>query len=218
MTHNNLIMEELQNIYLESVKDALFRLKACEDLLSSYHSNKSIIFIESAILQLRKALELIAFAAIAPNKYEYEKFRNKAESHNDYRKDFKASSILKALRKVNKDFYPIPLTEAKLTETGDYHYDRKKENFLTVSKFITLYDKLGKYLHADNPWGSNKELENFAQSMVGEINLIKSLLSLYFTVIRTKDFTGVWILSTSTEHVSVKIIVGLADGNFTVTS
>ncbi|TCH64145.1 hypothetical protein [Acinetobacter sp. ANC 4862] len=57
--------------------------------------------------------------------------------------------------------------------------------------FITLYDKLGKYLHADNPWGSNKELENFAQSMVGEINLIKSLLSLYFTVIRTKDFTGV---------------------------
>ena len=75
-------MEELKYIYIQNIEQALSRLKVTKEFLEIYLNSSKQAYLESAILQLRKTLELLAFAAIAPNKTEYAKFRLKAESRN----------------------------------------------------------------------------------------------------------------------------------------
>ena len=74
--------------------------------LESYSESQNIFVFEAAVLQMRKSLECLAYAAIAPNKEEYAKFRAGADSRPDYTKDFHAGRILQALKNVNPDFYP----------------------------------------------------------------------------------------------------------------
>ena len=79
-----------------------------------------------------------------------------------------------------------------------------------------MYDKLGKYLHADNPWGHDKNLKNFVDTLPKEIKAIESLLSLYFTTIRTDNFIGVWVIKTTSDPISVEVTVGYANEDFSI--
>ena len=56
-------MKELHAIYLGKINEAMGRLGTCEVFLSLYQSSKDEFVLESAILQIRKALEAVAFAA-----------------------------------------------------------------------------------------------------------------------------------------------------------
>lgn len=199
-------MKDLQKIYADKVNEALFRLNKCEVLINSYFEIRDVLDLESSILHMRKALEILALASIAPNKIKYQEYRAQANKNPDYTKDYKASSILKALSEINSDFYPIPLLPAKKLPDGSWHFDRKRENFFHMNQFIKLYDRLGKYLHADNPWANNKEWENFASVVQKSISSIRELLKLYFTVIRTPEFTGVWVLETRDNIVQFLIV------------
>ena len=116
--------------------------------------------------------------------------------------------------KHHPDFYPIPLLPAKKLENGTWHFNRKIGKFFDKNQFIKLYDRLGKYLHADNPWGNNKEWEDFALVVRDGISSIRDLFKLYFTVIRTPEFTGVWVLETR-ENV-VQFLVAESHGEFIV--
>lgn len=65
-------------IYLDLMTQALERLTASEKYLAAYESCGQLCELESAALQLRKAMEAIGFAAIAPNKQMYAAFRKSA--------------------------------------------------------------------------------------------------------------------------------------------
>ena len=158
-------MIELQNIYLSKISEALARLTACERFIGSYNASKDVFVLESAILQMRKALEAIAFAAIAPNKSQYAEFRAQAEKNSNFTKDYNARSILQFLGKVNADLYPLPASAPIAKSPGNWHVDRRNDNSLTKDKFESFYDRLGKYLHADNPWGNEKGLVNLANDI-----------------------------------------------------
>lgn len=209
-------MIELQNIYLNKISEVLTRINKCENLLNSYSYSKDDFDVEHAALQMRKALEAIAFAAIAPNKREYAQYRAKVDRNPDFTKDFKASSIIKSLSKINKDFYPIPLAAPNEVSLGNWHFERKTGDFLTKENFISFYDRLGKYLHADNPWGNDKGLSNLVKDMPEIIIAIRSLLSLHFTTIRTPEFSGIWVIEAPSNGISPRVITGQAYGEFVV--
>jgi len=209
-------MSELQTIYLSKVSEALARLAACERFVSSYGESKDVFVLESAILQMRKALQAVAFAAIAPNKVQYAEFRAQAEKNTDYTKDFKATSILKFLAKVNPDFYPRPASAPVQMSPGHWHFDRREDDSLTKEKFENFYDRLGKHLHSDNPWGNNKGLNNLAKDIPEIISATRSLLSWHFTTIRTPEFSGVWVVEAPSNGAAPRVIVGQADGEFVV--
>jgi len=204
-----------EEIYLHKMKEVAERLGGCELFLSEYNRTKNIYFLESAILQLRKAFESISLAAIAPNKDAYEKFRLEAEKPADYRKDYNGRKILQLLRRINKDFYPKPLLPPKKVE-GKWHFERKSDGFLTENKFESFYDRLGKYLHSDNPWDVNKGINNLVADIPSVLSEIKTLLELHFTVIRTPKFLGVWVVNFPANGNAPKIICGEAEGDFVV--
>lgn len=209
-------MTELQTIYLGKISEALARLSACERFLSAYNSSKDVFALESAILQMRKALEAVAFAAIAPNKSQYAEYRAQAEKNSDFTKDFNARSILQYLGKINADFYPLPASAPIAVSPGNWHFDRRQDNSLTKEKFESFYDRLGKHLHADNPWGNDKGLDNLAKDIPEVIAATRSLLSWHFTIIRTPQFSGVWVVEAPSSGAPPRVIVGQADGEFIV--
>lgn len=209
-------MTKLQAIYLGNISEALARLTACERFISSYSVSRDVFVLDAAILQMRKALEAFAFAAIAPNKTQYEKYRAQAERNPDFTKDFNARSILQFLSKVNADFYPLPASAPIAVAPGNWHFDRRNDNSLTKEKFASFYDRLGKHLHADNPWGNDKCLDNLAKDIPEVIAATRALLSWHFTTIRTPQFSGVWVVEAPSSGAPPRIIVGQADGEFVV--
>ena len=210
-------MKELQEIYLTKISEALNRLSVCERLIDLHSKSNDIYELESAALQIRKALEAVAFAAIAPNKIEYASFRAGAERNPDYTKDYNARSILQFLTKVNADFYPKPISGPISKGPGKWHFDRRDDSSLTKKQFERFYDRLGKHLHSDNPWGTDKGLINIVKDISKTIASTRLLLSLHFTTIRTTEFTGIWVVEAPNNGNPPKIITGQADGDFVVT-
>jgi hypothetical protein len=181
-------------IYLELMTQSLERLTACERYLARYDSHNEMCELESAALQLRKAMEAIAFAAIAPNKQMYAAFRKSAQKPGHFGDDWQADSIFLALEKVNPNFYPDPLLPEIKVGPNSWHFDKLLEGYMKRNNFETLYKRIGKFLHADNPWGDNKGWANFARDLPGAILKIRTLLKKHRTVIRAPDFNGVWIV------------------------
>src|SRR3990172_9165285 len=116
----------LQSIYLSLISEATSRLSAARVFLASFEASTSVPELEAAVLQVRKALELIALAAIAPDKKQYAAFRTQATDSPDFTKDYHAAKIFKALSRVNKDFYPVSLLPATRCADGTYHFDKKQ--------------------------------------------------------------------------------------------
>lgn len=140
----------LQNIYTELIGEAVSRLAAAEEFLAGFTERKGVHYLESAALQVRKALESIALGAIAPDKQEYAALRASADKDPDFTKDYHAAKIFATLERVNPNFYPKPLLPAERQPDGTWHFGEKKSGFLNKKQFERAYDRLGKHLHANN--------------------------------------------------------------------
>ena len=207
---------ELQQTYLRKINETFERATACASFLGEYKSTNSIYAFEASVLQLRKAFECMAFASIAPNKATYEKLRLEADRPVDYRKDYNARKIIQLVSKVNKDFYPTPVLPAIKQEFRGWHFERKADGYLTKKKFESLYDRLGKFLHADNPWGNDKVVKNLVRELPSVLDQLDELLALHFTVIRTPEFNGVWVVEAGSSTTTPRVICGKANGEFVV--
>jgi hypothetical protein len=207
---------ELQSVYLAMASQSVARLRAAKTFLDAYEESGVLPELDAAILQVRKALEAMALASIAPHKAKYEAFRAKAEEQPDYTKDYHAGKIFKVLSKINKNFYPVALLPATQQSDGTWHFGRKAASYLTKKRFESFYDRLGKHLHAHNPWSNKKNLQNLAADLPTTIDEAFSLLELHATFIQTPEFKGVWVIEAGSDGTAPRAIVGEAKGDFIV--
>jgi hypothetical protein len=208
----------LRKIYLQQMIEVQKRLAASERYFVVYAKNCDEIDFDSGVLQLRKALESVAYASIVPNKSQYQAFRQKAETNKDFTKDFNASKIFQYLSQVNKDFYPMPLLSPVQLEDHRWHYDRKTDGILSQKRFKRFYDRLGKFLHSDNPWDTKKYRQNLAKDIDTLIKQARSLLELHAAFIRAKAYTGVWVVEVPKSNAEPKIISAVASGEVIIDS
>jgi len=201
-------------VYVTLLGECVDRLAAAEEFLEQMRARPYAPLLEAAILQVRKSLELVAIAAIAPDQKQYEAFRATATKDPDFTKDYHAAKIFAALARINPDFYPKPLLPAVRTTDGTWHYDDKKSGVLSKRQFANTYDRLGKYLHAHNPWGSNKFLDQIVADLPIIILKSRGLIALHARLIRTRDFQGVWIVQADTT--TPYVITGAATGPYVV--
>lgn len=201
----------LQEIYLQQMVEVRSRLIATDHYINIYLKTDNPIDFDCAILQFRKALEATAYASISPNKDKYRSFRSKAVQSQDFTKDFNATKIFQYLGQVNKDFYPIPVYPATKQPDDSWHFAGKKETILTKEKFQKLYDRLGKFLHADNPWDSNKHRHNITKDVIVAIKELRNLLQHHATLIKVKDYSEVWIIEVQADpNLNPAIITAIA--------
>ena len=121
--------KESLGIYLRCLEEAKYRLAFAERFAAQSIGHPRIN-IESACLQFRKALELIAYAAVAPHKTKYEAWRRKAEVPKDFRRDFNGKKILHSLAKLNPYSYPRPLLPP-VERNGAKHFEPFRGEYLT---------------------------------------------------------------------------------------
>ena len=103
--------------------------------------------IETAYLQLRKILELIAFSSLIANINVYSKQYNKFATH------YNAHLMFKDMKRVNVNFYPEPIiqTPSKNHEFVS-EWSTPSSGYLTKDDFLELYEKCGRMMHAENPY------------------------------------------------------------------
>lgn len=104
--------------------------------------------LESACLQLRKILELIAFGSLIANKDTYTAVYAKVS------KAWNAGDLLRELEGVNSNFYPVPVVEIPSKIPGMASELKNRDaDFLSKSDFSEVYGRCGVMAHAANPFG-----------------------------------------------------------------
>jgi hypothetical protein len=187
-----------QRVYLALIGESVSRLNAAFGFELEYRRSRDLPTLDASVLQLRKALELIAIAAIAPDRKAYEAFRATADKDPDFTKDYHAAKIFAALARVNADFYPRALLPPTRQPDGRWHFDNKTSGALTKKQFERCYDRLGKHLHAQNPWGKSQNVQNIAADLQAMIASAKALIACHARFIRAPGFNGVWIVDAAT--------------------
>lgn len=102
--------------------------------------------VETAALQFRKVVELIAFSSLIANKNIY------SEIHTKFSKHWNAKLILQDLERIHPDFYPQPIHQMPTDKPGiQSEFVPRNNDYLTKEQLIELYDECGGLLHAENP-------------------------------------------------------------------
>ncbi len=116
--------------------------------------------IETAYLQLRKILELIAFGSLIANISVYSKQYVKFSTH------WNASLMLKDMERVNPNFYPQPIIQA-ISKDPNYasEWSKPKDGYLTKDDFLELYEKCGRMMHAENPYGAKIDYDKYREQL-----------------------------------------------------
>jgi len=200
--------------YIRCLEEAKHRLAFAEQFVKGA-SGHPRINIESACLQFRKALELIAYAAIAPHRWKYEAWRRPAEKPQDYRKDFNGRKILHSLAKLNPYSYPRPLVPP-VERDGAWHFEPFRGEYLTKKRYEKVYDRCGDILHADNPWGQDKQYANYMKDFPTYIRWTLDLIRLHTVIIEHEDGVSAWIIEAGDLTTKAKGHIGKGAGGIAV--
>jgi hypothetical protein len=189
-------------IYCRCMEGVRHRLRVVQTILAGGittghdHLNTELIFV-----QLRKALEEIAFASLSANKDKY------SSVHANFADFWRAKELLKEIRQVNPNFYPVPIRVSTRVEDDvitDWRFEPIAEDFLKEEDFFLLYDKSSQVLHTRNPYRAGEAVSDIKYDVPGWIRRIQKLLS--FHLVHLVDETDSWIVQIPNEgHVTAHI-------------
>ena len=112
--------------------------------------------VETACLQLRMVLELVVFGSLISNKDAWQ------NSEDELRREWNIKKIMGNLRGIHRRYYPEP--------------KGKPREFLTEDRLVTVYDKLNKIIHAENPLGAQVDLRSYMESIPNWLKWTQNLL------------------------------------------
>jgi hypothetical protein len=141
---------------------------------------------ELVCVQLRKTLELIAFASLTANKAKY------AQTYADFATDWNAKRLLTKIEKIHPEFYPKPVEFAQQGASGVKHFTEVTDGFLIRDEFVTLYNKCSEVLHARNPFRTDPKIVDFGYSIRDWVGRIQRLLALHW--MQLVDSEDIWFI------------------------
>jgi hypothetical protein len=170
---NGIPADKDQIVYVNCMEEIKRRTEAVNAILRGAHTTLfRITNIEFVCLQIRKILELIALAALASHKEEF------ARQHQKFAGMWRAKAILDDLEKMNPGFYPVPTEQVRNQETGKVSEVRPiLKPYLTKMDFVDVYQFCSSLLHAENPYGQPKNLQQIESGIPEWMEKIKNLLS-----------------------------------------
>jgi hypothetical protein len=128
---------------------------------------------ELIFLNFRKILESIAFGSLIAHKSAY------SAAHPNFDVHWKAVDMLKAVERLNRDFYPRPLKQPTVKPDGTKHIEFVTAGFLSRDEFAELYDHASEVIHTRNPFSKRDPLINTRLSATEWANRIQALTQLH---------------------------------------
>lgn len=158
--------------YASLMKEIKLRVKVIDHF--SFGGGNAVFVpttVECIYLQLRKVLELIAFGSLVANKKLY------AEVHDNFAKHWNAKLLVQDLRRVNPNFYPRAIHEVAPEDPGRGNHFVDRDDSLTEREFVELYERCGRILHADNPFGSKADWKQYREEIMSWRQKLLNLLN-----------------------------------------
>lgn len=166
--------EHATKLYVNCMEEIRDRVRLVQSVGAGQVTTGHQVFdVELVFLQLRKILELIAFASLTANKDKY------SAAHAQFAKHWRAKAILQKLEKINPGFYPMPIGQPQLQPDGVKHCPAIVDEFLTQDDFALLYDKTSDILHVGNPFEARPTKLNIKYSTKEWVGRIQTLLRLH---------------------------------------
>jgi len=157
--------------------NVLIEIKRRTAVIDAIHFNKinslyEATTIETAYLQLRKILELIAFSSLIANINVYSKQYSKFSTH------YNARLMFQDMARVNTDFYPKPIIQTP-SKNPNYvsEWSTPANGYLSKDEFLVLYEKCGRIMHAENPYGVKVDYDKYKEDLPIWISKIVRLLN-----------------------------------------
>ena len=113
--------------------------------------------VEICVLQFRKIIELIAMGSLVANSEQYSAIYDK------YASAWNARLIFRDIGRINSKFYPEPIYIDKSNSVDEFK--PLQESYLTKEDAINIYEKCNGFLHENNPFRPEHDLEFFEQSL-----------------------------------------------------
>ena len=165
--------------YTDYMQEIKHRTHVIQKVLERHRDGQSLTGyresdIELCFLQLRKCLELLMFSSINVHYEAGLKLQSKIVNQ-----EWNATKLLKLLERVNPRFYPRPMIEKQVSQSGTRSMDENTKDTLTRKEFEQLYDRVcGALLHASRTaqFGGKHdkffaEIETWLDKLVRLINL-----------------------------------------------
>ena len=159
--------------YLNVLTEIKRRTKVIDDIISAdsrlrYRATS----IETACLQIRKILELIAFGSLIANVRIY------SAQYKRFAEHWNARIMLRDMERVNPNFYPSPIIQKPSAVTGiDMDWSSRGPDYLTKDDFLIAYEKCGGVLHATNPYGEATDFDAYQTNLIQWRKKIVNLLN-----------------------------------------
>ncbi len=205
--------DRLKSVYRTMILEAGERLDRASAKLVA--ANVQAYDLEEAALHLRKGLEAIAFAAIAPNQGAYAQIRAKADQAADFTKDYHAKRIFQDLARVNPDFFPLALKAPQMGSDRAWHFEQLSADSMSRNQFEKIYDGIARLMHAPNPWAPAPDHSVLQTQMKAAVNRARNLIERHAAFIRTPEFAGCWVIQRLSSG-SLEILKAQAGGDFKV--
>jgi len=158
--------------YASLMKEIKLRINVVDHL--SFGSGNALFVpttVECIYLQLRKVLELVAFGSLIANKNLY------SQVHGDFAKHWNARLLVRDLHRVNPNYYPRAIHEVVHEDPAKGTNFVDRQDSLSELEFVQLYERCGRFLHADNPFGSKADWEQYRKEIVQWRQKLLNLLS-----------------------------------------
>ena len=180
-------MSELAVMYCNCMEEVKTRIALALSVVEGTLSvGREDFAAELVCVQLRKVLELIAFASLTANKSRY------SETYRDFSQHWNAKRLLMNLERIHPNFYPCPIESDCEDEPGVKHFRDLADGFLTRDEFVNLYRKCSEVLHVRNPFQTGEKVINFGLSIKEWIARIQKLLAVHY--MRLVDSQELWLV------------------------
>jgi hypothetical protein len=136
--------------------------------------SEDVVSIETIFIQFRKCLELIVFGSLIANRDIY------SQQYTDYQNDGRAKKLVEHLRKLNPDFYPVPVSAPVSTGHRTFSLAAATEPYLTDADLVRLFDISSRILHIRNPFSQEPVTHNLGFSVDEWADRIQALLRWHF--------------------------------------
>ena len=148
-------MEKYRTL-MEGVK---LRIALIDKIMTGEHKLPDVPMLESAALQLRKVLELIAFGSLVANKKAY------SAAHANFAGEWNAKKLLAKVGRLNPNFYPTPVKQTRPHIPGiQIQHEKILNGYLTKVEFVRAYQQCSELIHTTNPYSGAPPLDLKAYS------------------------------------------------------
>ena len=127
------------------------------------NTDRSVLYLEGACLQLRTIIELIAFASLVSSQEAYSREWSNYARANDFTK------LIKSLRAINPHFLPTGVKFLGRDASGSLQM-RDADVQLDEDILVSAHGRMGNVVHAQNPFKPRMDYEQHRVILASTMN------------------------------------------------